>query len=257
MPTYQTEAFVVHLYDYSETSKIVQFLTAQQGKLSCIAKGLKRKNNPWVYALDRLNRVEIFYTWKSTREVQTLTDVNLIDSYPELKKDIQKQVLASLILETAFSMTETEQVAFQTYNQVQEALSQLNNADIDNDMAVFLTCWHLWRILAYNGIEPQLQICIHCGKAVQHANRFSWKGGVVCQNCPSDRILEMKEIECLQTLKNLSDPLSVPVSQVKSIYNTRVLPLLCTFIIYNVGHPLKSYNVFCEIINPNQKGIEQ
>jgi hypothetical protein len=34
--------------------------------------------------------------------VQTLTDVILIDSYPELTKEIQKQFLASLILETAF-----------------------------------------------------------------------------------------------------------------------------------------------------------
>lgn len=255
MPTYQTEAFVVHLYDYSETSRIVQLLTAQQGKLSCIAKGLKRKNNPWAYALDRLNRVEIFYTWKSTREVQTLTDVILIDSYPELKKEIQKQVLASLILETAFSMTETEQVASQTYNQVKEAFNQLNNTDIE--MAVFLTCWHLWRILTHNGIEPQLQICVRCGKTVQHANRFSWQGGVVCQNCYSDRALNNEEIECLQTLQNLSDPLTLPISHVKSVYTTSVLPLLCTFITYNIGHSLKSYNVFRELINLNQKGIEQ
>ena len=116
MPINQSEAFVVNLYDYSETSRIVQFLTAQQGKLSCIAKGVRRKNSYWAHALDRLNRVEIFYTWKPTREVQTLTEVILVNSYPELKKDIYKQVLASLILETAFSMTEVEETALQTYN---------------------------------------------------------------------------------------------------------------------------------------------
>ncbi len=249
MSTNQTEAFVVHLYDYSETSRIIQFLTAQRGKMSCIAKGVRRKNNPWTYSLDRLNRVEIFYTWKSTREVQTLIEVSLIDSYPELKKHIKKQVLASLILETAFSMTETEQRIQKTYNQVCNAFEQISSPDIYNEFAIFLTCWHLWQILVHNGIEPQLHICVRCGKPIEKAVHFSLQGGVVCNNCKPDRTLNNDEVRCLQILQHLDNPLNFPFNHTSflPLFETKILSFLCSFITYHLGHPLKSYNVFHEL----------
>ncbi len=252
----QTEAFVVHLYDYSDTSRIVQLLTAQRGKMSCIAKGVRRKNNPWNYALDRLNRVEIFYTWKSTREVQTLTDVNLIDNYSELKKHIKKQVLASLILETAFSMTETEQSVYQTYTEICNAFENISNSNIQDELAVFFACWHLWQILIYNGIEPQLHICVRCGKLIKEARHFSFQGGVVCENCKSDKTLNNEEIRGLQLLQYLNNPLDIPSNSEHflPLFGTKILPFMCSFIAFHIGHPLKSYNVFRELTNLNSQG---
>jgi recombinational DNA repair protein (RecF pathway) len=43
MPINQSEAFVVNLYDYSETSRIVQFLTAQQGNCLALLRGSDEK----------------------------------------------------------------------------------------------------------------------------------------------------------------------------------------------------------------------
>jgi len=249
MSANQTEAFVVHLYDYSETSRIIQFLTAHRGKMSCIAKGVHRKNNPWSFSLDRLNRVEIFYTWKSTREVQTLTEVNLIDSYPELKRDIKKQVLASLILETAFSMTETEQKVLKTYTQVCKAFEHISNSGISSEHAVFLTCCHLWQILIHNGIEPQLHICVRCGKPLKEVRHFSLQGGVVCDNCKSDITLNSEEVRGLQLLQYLEDPLNIPYENKAflSLFEKKILPFICSFITFHLRHPLKSYNVFQEL----------
>ncbi len=256
MSTIQTEAFIVHLYDYSETSRIIQFLTAQRGKISCIAKGARRKNNPWNYSLDRLNRVEIFYTLKSTREIQTLTDLHLIDSYPELKKDIKKQVLASLILETAFSMTETEQKAQRTYSQTCKAFEQISNPDLLPEYFAFISCWHLWKILVHNGIEPQLNVCVRCGKPIKDTNYFSFQGGVVCKNCKPDRMLDTNEIQCLNLLQKTNE--FQEIAHIKKdllpLFETRILPFLCSFIIYQLGHPLKSYSVFCELKQPLNKG---
>lgn len=257
MSANQTEAFVVHLYDYSETSRIVQLLTAQKGKMSCIAKGVRRKNNPWNYALDRLNRVEIFYTWKSTREVQTLIEVNLIDNYSELKKHIKKQVLASIILETAFSMTEVEQTAHQTYIEVCNAFENMSNPDIHSELAVFFTCWHLWQILIHNGIEPQLHICVRCGKPIKEARHFSFQGGVVCDNCKSDKTLNNEEIRGLQLLQYLNNPLDIPSNNeiFLPLFEAKILPFMCSFITFHIGHPLKSYNVFRELNYFNFQGV--
>jgi len=256
MPTYQTEAFVVNLYDYSETSQIVQFLTAQRGKISCIAKGVRRKNNPWKYALDRLNRVEIFFTWKSTREVQTLTEVTLINNYPELKKHIKKHVLACLILETAFSMTETEQSAPQVFTLVCKAFEHISDLDDTSENLVFLTCGYLWHLLTANGITPQLYFCIFCGKPVQNAHLFSFQGGVVCPNCKKgDKVFSSEEVHCLFTLSqwNISSEFPYNDKSTLSLYETKILPFLCSFIAFHIGHSLKSYNVLCELNHKNSK----
>jgi hypothetical protein len=54
MPTYQTEAFCCSLTIIAKQADCPVLTHNKANYL--IAKGLKRKNNPWAYALDRLNR---------------------------------------------------------------------------------------------------------------------------------------------------------------------------------------------------------
>lgn len=256
MSTHQTEAFVVHLFDYGETSKIIQILTAHHGKLSCIVKGLKRKNNPWIFTLDRLNRIDVQYTWKPTREVQIITDVVLLDGYPEIKNDIHKQILASIVLETAFNFVEIEQNAVTTYHQVYTAFEHIK-LDTDNPVTLtFLTCWHLWQILVHSGLEPQLDCCIRCGKSLPSSPYFSWQGGTVCPNCHPDYRLQKSDLELLQQLKQIENPLTTTLDFDKDSYFNRILSILCKYISFHSGHALKSYNVLREIINSNLKGTK-
>jgi len=72
-----TEAIVLKGVDFSETSRIVTLITPDRGKMACMAKGVKRPKSPMAGVLDTFNRIDLVYTWKDTRQVQTLIEANV------------------------------------------------------------------------------------------------------------------------------------------------------------------------------------
>lgn len=60
------KAFVLHKKDYSETSYIVDFFTAQHGKITLIAKGAKRARSPLKAILQPFTPLLIRFSGKSS-----------------------------------------------------------------------------------------------------------------------------------------------------------------------------------------------
>lgn len=97
----QSEAIVLRKVDFSETSRIVTFLTPQRGRFACMVKGARRKGSPMVALLDTYNRLEITYTWKESRQVQLLTEASLLDGFDAIKASIEHIACAAFLLEIA------------------------------------------------------------------------------------------------------------------------------------------------------------
>lgn len=249
--TDHTEAFVVHLIDFSETSRVIQFFTAQRGKIACIAKGLKRKNNPWKSALDRFNLLEITYSWRPNRELQVLTEVALIQEYLHIKRNIHKQALASLILESAFHLTGVEQQAKTTFHYVLEFFHRIDSQNEITKTTLAETCVHFWTIIRCNGYEPEVDRCIICNKPVSAPKKFSFHGGIVCDSCPGHMDITPEIHSFLQKLKKNSNT----IEEVQNISaSSSVLSLLCQYVSFQTHTMLKSYNVYKELFS-SKKGF--
>ena len=74
----KAEALVLRGVDFSETSRIITFLSPERGLLTCIAKGVRRKGSPLASVLDTFNHVELVYYWKEGRGVHTLGEASLL-----------------------------------------------------------------------------------------------------------------------------------------------------------------------------------
>lgn len=242
-----SEAFIFNLVDYSNTSKIISFLTSSTGRISCIAKGIKRKNNPWKFFADRLNLVEIQYTWKSTREVQTLTEMSLIDNYPEIKKNIYRQTLASLVLEYAYYLTPRDEKSDSTFAITKLAFELISNPNIplpDIHKKVPLFQWHLLKI---HGIEPQLKYCCICGSPISSILKFSFKGGVVCDKCPYHLLLSKEEANFFYLLSQFTEDEGKILTNIPKQNLTKLVILLCNYLKFHIEQNLNSLTVYKEL----------
>src|SRR6516165_8725747 len=74
MPSEKTEALVIRLADFSETSRVVTFFTHDFGRISALAKGGKRLKGPFDAALDLLSVCEIVFLRKSSGGLDILTE---------------------------------------------------------------------------------------------------------------------------------------------------------------------------------------
>jgi DNA repair protein RecO (recombination protein O) len=191
----RSEALVVRGVDFSETSRIVNFLCPVRGRLVCMAKGVRRPKSQLAGLLDTFNRLELVYYWKDSRSVQVLGDVTLLDGFRALKADLAKSTFGALPLELAHKVSNENAPSEVLYNELLHGLEQLERWSGDVRTHV---CWQVFHLLSAAGYEPSLSECVRCGNSVGPRAGFAYEGGVTCGACPSDRKVEASTLESLR-----------------------------------------------------------
>lgn len=193
----RTEAVVLRGVDFSETSRIVTFLTPARGRMACLAKGARRKNSRFAAALDTFNRVELVYYWKDGRGVQNLAEAAILDTYSGIKRSLEKTAYGAFVLELAGRTVHENEPSESMFRVLVEGLKGLENWQGDiRTHAV----WQAMRLLVEAGFEPVLDRCLHTGGLVARSPLFAYEGGVVADGQAADRRLSVEAIDALRAL---------------------------------------------------------
>ena len=147
----QTEAIVLRKVDFSETSRIVTFLTPYRGRLACMVKGARRKGSAMASLLDTYNRLEITYTWKESRQVQLLTEASLLDGFDIIKASIEHIACAAFLLEIAGLIAQENNPAPELFDASLEGLQTLTNTKYSPFAALIPNVYRLFEVA---GIAP-------------------------------------------------------------------------------------------------------
>jgi len=197
-----TEAVVLRGVEFSESSRIVTFLTPARGRLACIAKGVRRKNSPLGGVLDTFNRVELLYYWKEGRQVQNLAEATVLDGFRGFKSDLERLTYAGFPLELAGKVAHENEPSQRLYTALVHGLERLDGWT--GDVRAH-TAWQVLRLLCAAGHEPVLDRCVLCGGAITAAPGFAFEGGVTCRNCRADRRLSEPAYAALCALRAAED----------------------------------------------------
>ena len=193
----KTEAVVLRGVDFSETSRVVTFLTPGRGRLACMAKGARRKSSPFASCLVNLNRVEIVFQHKAGREVQTLVEATLLQGYRGLRADPLKGFYAAFPEEVAGRVAQVDEPSADLYAALVRGLESLERWQGDvRTHAV----WQVWQLLNAAGHAPVLEHCLDTGAAPGNAPGFSYDGGVVRAAGTGDAVLTARQFEDLRLL---------------------------------------------------------
>ena len=193
----KSEAHVLRGVDFSETSRIITFLTPARGQVTCIAKGVRRKNSALAPVLDTMNLVELVYYWKDGRSVQTLGEASLLESFPRVKHDLERGAFAAFPIEIALKVAHENEPCEVFYRALSRGLYSLNAWDGD---ARAHCCWQAARLLAAAGFTPELRQCVQCGREIGDNSGFDYSAGAVCGACTPDRRLDRATRDDLRAL---------------------------------------------------------
>lgn len=199
MAVEHTEAVVVRGVDYSQTSRIVTFVTPRRGRVACLVKGARRPGSAAAAALDTFNRVEIGLTWKDSRSVQTLTDCAVLDAYPAVKTDLEKSSCGAVALEVALKTAHENEPSEPLFAALVEGLEGLAAW---KGPAELYACRMLLRLLAAAGFAPVLDRCCVTHAPLHGACGFSLDGGLMAADArrEPDCDLTAGEVALLQAL---------------------------------------------------------
>lgn len=170
---------VLRATETKEADYILTVLTAEQGRLSVIARGARRRSSRLAAACQHLAFSELVLyrrgNWYYLDEASTLT------LFGGLRADLEKLSLASYFAEMTEAVTTEDLPAGEVLSLLLNALYALDALDRPNELvrAVFEL-----RLLALSGYEPLLDDCAVCGRTDPAEPLFDAAQGVVlCGKC--------------------------------------------------------------------------
>lgn len=213
----QTDAIVLRMHPWSETSLIGSLYTRDYGKVSVVAKGARRPKSPFEAALDLLSVCRVLFITKSGDSLSILTEAKLLNRFRHVDRSLQRLYAAYYLAELLEKFTEqgtpdtprapkgvrqeqlpneaSDTASIQKSSDVcrssqaeifelaSDTLRKLEKQDCEARAVVLRLEMQLLRL---SGHLPSLNSCVHCGNGIACDRWIIYSpvsGGVLCPGC--------------------------------------------------------------------------
>jgi DNA repair protein RecO (recombination protein O) len=232
MPTYQTTGIVIGRTNFGEADRIVRLITPEHGKLSAVAKGVRKIKSRLGGHLELLAEAKL--TLATGRNLEVVTGAQLVWYPHRLATDLPSLEQAYRFVKLIDRTAQEHQSQPALYAHLAEALRELERSG----HTAYLELWFDLRLLNLSGFRPELTRCVICGKRSE-SEQYSLsiaRGGIVCQadNQAGDEPLSQAAVKLWRLLCDY------PFSTVAQIQNgpslaNQTLPLCQAFLRYHLA----------------------
>lgn len=198
--SYHAQAIVLGHIEYGEADRILTLFTYEQGKITAIAKGVRKIHSHKAGHLEPFTYVNLFLA--KGRNLDIITQAETVDPYIGIREDLNRVAFASYVVEVLDRFTYEEGQNTGLFRLLADTLSRLAHQDNLETVVHFYEI----RILDLLGFRPQLFVCIDCGKTIVAEDQFfsPLVGGVVCPRCGASRAEAWRiEEDVLRYLRHL------------------------------------------------------
>lgn len=178
----KTEAVVLSKINYGDTSSIVSLYTKSDGKLSAIVKGGRGPKSKIGKIIDPLNHLQVIIYKKTTRDIQILSDANLISHFVNIKENLDATKYSFAIIELVKNLTSEHESNHKLFKGL---IKILNMIDEKKEHPAFLYGRFLLFFLSELGYEISVDKCSICGNKLNTNQTlgFDFESGFVCADC--------------------------------------------------------------------------
>ncbi len=240
----KSEAIVLRLVEFSETSLVATLYTRDFGKVGALAKGARRPKNPFDFALDLLNVCRVVFLHKSSSSLDLLTEAKLERRFRAASRDLSRFYAGLHLAEVLSAFTDYGDPCPRLFDAAELALQAMDN----QGHVPSWTVWFEWALFQYTGQLPILDSCAVCGRPISagEASVFAMgAGGLTCGPC---RVGQRRQVRLRHSsiawLRQLSQTIAAPATAAPFL-DAAPVPgelhaLLQAYITYLLGRPLRT-----------------
>lgn len=187
------EGIIIKEIDYRETSKIISLFSYEYGIINIIAKGTKNIKSKTFGTTSIITCGDFHVNYKE-KSLSTLIEVDNINNFKNIKKDITKISYATYLIDLVSQVYKNTNNS-EIYDLFKNSLIKINEG---YDPLVLCNILEL-KLLSYLGIRPIIDKCVECGSSSDIVTISSDRGGYICKNCyKSDIIVNSKTIKLIR-----------------------------------------------------------
>ncbi len=184
----KSKAFVLNKLDYGDSSKIVNFYSENFGRVAGIIKGARSAKSKIGKAVDILNFVELVFYRKENRDIQVVTQADLISHFPNIKLDLEKLKYSSAVIELVLKLTVENDPHKRLFNGIERILNRMDSEDT-SPMLLFTFFFKFF--LSEIGYGLETDSCTECKKDLLDSDEifYNYELGFLCDTCGKDHII--------------------------------------------------------------------
>lgn len=187
------EGIVVSEIDYKESSKIINVLTPEYGIIGFIARGTKQIKSKLSGVTSKLT-YGFFHVNYKEKGLSTLIEVDVIDRFKNIRKDINLMSYSLYLLELADKVYKHGNDS-EIYSLL---IASLKKIDEGYNYKVITNIFEL-KMLDFLGIRPVIDECVNCGSKTDIVTISSYRGGYLCKNCSHGEVItSLKTVQLLR-----------------------------------------------------------
>ena len=189
MPLAQSESFVLRTFNIGEQDKLVVFFSRDFGLFRGIAKGARKFANRFGSSLEPMSYVKVFYYEKERKELVTISNCDLLESFFDIQKDLDISLALSYfseLIEQFFPARSKDDTLFRLLLSTLQAFKTYTNPEF---LSAYFEAW----FLKINGLLPDFKRCKKCKNEITDHGWLSLKrDGIFCNNCAQQKKEEIK-----------------------------------------------------------------
>lgn len=171
------QGIILKQMPYKESDAILSVYTKEYGRISILARGIRKIKSKNSAACQSLTFSE--FTVIVKKGMFPLIKASYIDYYRHIKEDIELEAYASYFMEFVYKFSEENNPDLLMFEQLKQALECLNQGY----PAILVYLLFNAYILKVNGTPLNVDACSYCG-STKHIKGISYtSGGFVCSHC--------------------------------------------------------------------------
>ncbi len=252
---HRTRALVLRTFDQGESDRLVHLFTADQGRVSAIAKGARRSRVRFPGALELFSVLDVRLVDPPRAALMRLEGARLVTSYEGLTADLGRYAIGCQLLELLDRLTGERQSNPDLLRFSLGVLETVASETPDRLLAVLM----LAKTIARLGYRPELLRCTHCAEPLSAEGRVGFdplQGGAVCARCLKARIEDgepppsvparlLRALEAgIRTPLRERDALGLDASEVR-----RIEAMMRRFFQFHIGFELRTERFLQETLD--------
>jgi DNA repair protein RecO (recombination protein O) len=210
----KTEGVVLRSMRYGEADRILHLYTPARGRVSAIAKGVRRSRSRFGGRLEPFFRLRV-ELHEGRSELLTVTGADTVDGHARLREDARALDAAARACDAVGRLFETSEPHPGVFNLLCRKLALLDEqagaAQREGARPIAARAGSLafrLKLLLAAGLAPQLGSCASCGEREELVGFSGAAGGVVCGACEAGSFA-LEE----QAYRFMTDAFGAPLSE--------------------------------------------
>jgi DNA repair protein RecO (recombination protein O) len=217
-----------------EADRIVRLFTAERGKLDAVAKGVRRAKSHFAGRLEFANEVDL--QMHHGRSLDVIVSADIVCAPWERLVEPDRFAVAHLVVELIDALCEPDLAMPEIY----DLLAGMIGAIAASDTPRALVPRFSLRMLSALGIEPPVESCVRCGRAISDRAWADAQSGGFIGSCCRQAWQSLVELDA-DDLRNLMEVAAARGSGRAALYaRPKVAEAIDEIIVHHLGRKPKA-----------------